>query len=1050
MKKLQFYPHIRGGICFSTLLAATLIFIFSGCKNPSSDSWEEPVHDYFDKYTNTAAIEKHEMGIASAKDKFGASCIPSDGDQTVTFYLRNPRNYTLDMTFNGPEGCVGPIQDTEDKSVVRITYPQGVLFANEAGGSIGGTITVKEHETQREFDPYSFSLKCNTPPPSVTGQAVLVSSSNSQHYFVCFYLPTTELSEPSHSPDTHSIIIEGPNGQTFGPGTVTELTALSQSRPSDLAQLTAGGSFSGTASGYTAFYYDTERTMVEGENLSWNIYLRDSGGLTSRKMTASTIVRPANMTVSGETLLTTNDGETTAILTASVDDGTISTWAWENSDDSIATVSNNNGTATITALSGGETTITIRANLTDGRIVTVTKTIRVLDINIDASSPHDFIKGQADVALSTTKPDFATLSCQSGDEGIATVNASGQVTAVAKGSTTITASASYGGKTVSKTHTIYVHEVTISGENEIFVNGSTLSLTANVDSPEGSGTLSGISYSWTSSDIEKATIDTTGTVTAVAGGSTTITLNVTHNSQTTTVATQNIKVYQLSISGGTLYKKTSGTYTLYASLKSGITPYSGTDITYSWTSGIEATATINSTTGVMSTVSGGSTVITLYAKRGSTTVAYTTKKIYVVAVSGLTTFVKGEEPRALTATPASIEGCTFSWAIAPNSTYASANASNGKITATRKGSTTVRLTVQRNSSDYINIDTTINISELIITGLSSDSLTLAVGETMQYNYHYDPAIAGSRTIKSLDTSKVSIPSWTTSYIQIGAVAAGSTDIQLEETISGTKITKKMLTVTVIDARNVSVTNLSTYLSGLAENDEAHPYKINVTGLTTSNLNTLKSALTSSLKYVDLSSTTLPDGIPSSQDKLFYNCSRLVAAPPIPSDVTSMRAWFFGCQSLKTAPTIPNGVTDLWSAFEYCSSLKVAPAIPNSVTSMNACFLGCGKLETPPSSIPTNSSLTELCSVFSGCIKLENVPQIPANITDLSCCFQNCTSLTGTVTIKGSITSNLKWDRTFDGCSGITVKVKNTDTKTAVTSGNAFPASGVVVQVDSSL
>ncbi|MBQ5433926.1 MAG: Ig-like domain-containing protein, partial [Treponema sp.] len=469
MKKLQFYPHIRGGICFSTLLATALIFIFSGCKNPSSDSWEEPVHDYFDKYTNTAAIEKHEMGIASAKDKFGASCIPSDGDQTVTFYLRNPRNYDLDMTFNGPEGCVGPVQDTEDKTVVRITYPQGVLFANEAGGSIGGTITIKEHETQRNFDPYTFSLKCNTAPPSVTGQAVLVSSSNSQHYFVCFYLPTTELSEPSHSPDTHSIIIEGPNVQTFGPGTVTELTALSQSRPSDLAQITAGGSFSGTASGYTAFYYDTGRTMVEGENLSWNIYLRDSGGLTSRKMTASTIVRPANMTVSGETLLTTNDGENTAILTASVDDGTVSTWAWENSDNTIATVSNNNGTATITALSGGETTITIRANLTDGRIVTVTKTIRVLDINIDASSPHDFIKGQADVALSTTKPDFATLSCQSSNTAVATVNASGQVTAVAKGSTTITASASYGGKTVSKTHTIYVHEVTISGGNEIFV-----------------------------------------------------------------------------------------------------------------------------------------------------------------------------------------------------------------------------------------------------------------------------------------------------------------------------------------------------------------------------------------------------------------------------------------------------------------------------------------------------------------------------------------------------------------------------------------------------
>ncbi|MBR6145127.1 MAG: Ig-like domain-containing protein [Treponema sp.] len=1017
MENYSFINTYRKGVYFTNLLAAALIFIFSGCKNPSSESWEEPVRDYFEKYTNTAAIEKHEIDSEITKDKFGTICIPSDGDKTVTFYLRNPRNYDLDMTFNGPEGCVGPIQDTEDKSVVRITYPQSVLFENEAGGSIGGTITIKEHETQRNFDPYTFSLKCNTAPPSVTGQAVLVSSSNSQHYFVCFYLPTTELSEPSHSPDTHSIIIEGPNVQTFGPGTVTELTALSQSRPSDLAQITAGGSFSGTASGYTAFYYDTGRTMVEGENLSWNIYLRDSGGLTSRKMTASTIVRPANMTVSGETLLTTNDGETTAILTASVDDGTVSTWAWENSNDSIATVSNNNGTATITALSGGETTITIRANLTDGRIVNATKTVRVLDINIDASSPHDFIKGQADVALSTTKPDFATLSCQSGDEGIATVNASGQVTAVAKGSTTITASASYGGKTVSKTHTIYVHEVTISGGNEIFVNGSTLSLTANVDSPEGSGTLSGISYSWTSSATEKATIDTTGTVTAVAGGSTTITLNVTHNSQTTTVATQNIKVYQLSISGGTLYKKTSGTYTLSASLKSGITPYSGTDITYSWTSSTEATATINSTTGVMSTVSGGSTVITLYAKRGSTIVAYTTKKIYVVAVSGLTTFVKGEEPRALTATPASIEGCTFSWAIAPNSTYASANASNGKITATRKGSTTVRLTVQRNVSDYINIDTPINISELTISGLSSSNVTLAAGEILQYNYSFDPDISGSRTIKSLETNKAIIDSWSTSYISIKALAAGSADINLEETINGTKIVKKMLTVTVIDSRDVPINNLSTYLAGLAANDKDHPYKLNILNITPSNLSTLRTALkNNSTKYIDLSGTILPSGI-TSMEQAFYQCSNLVYAPSIPNSVQDMGACFSQCTNLKSCPSIPYGVKTMSSCFWGCSSIVSMPTIPASVTDMNSCFMYCSKLESAKT-IPT--SVTDISGIFSDCTSLSGTVTIQANITDsskISGCFTN-TNITQVTVPSTAMKNAFVYDTTSSTYCGI--------------------------------
>lgn len=559
MKKLQFYPHIRGGICFSTLLAAALIFIFSGCKNPSSDSWEEPVHDYFEKYTNTAAIEKHEMGIASAKDKFGASCIPSDGDQTVTFYLRNPRNYTLDMTFNGPEGCVGPIQDTEDKSVVRITYPQSVLFENEAGGSIGGTITVKEHETQREFDPYSFSLKCNTPPPSVAGQAVLVSPSNSQNYFVCFYLPS-ELSGQSHSLDTHTLCIEGPNGQTFGPGTLSDLAAASAVPPNDLAPLPSGGNFTGTSpNGDPAFYYNTGRAMQANENLSWKIYLRDNDGLTSRKMTASTIVREAHMTVSGETLLTTTADENTTILTAIVDEGTVNTWFWESNDNTVVTVNSNSNRATITAIGGGETTINITATLLDGRIVQSTKTIRVLDLTFDSSSPQDFIKGQANVALTVNKPAFANLSWASTDTNIASVNTSGQVTAVAKGSTTITATASYGGKSVTKTQNIYVHEVTVSqdgGSNrhELFVGSDdTIVYTASISPPEGRPAPTGITYIWQNINDSVVTMTASGNsrtfkASTTTAGSSTIYCRAKLNDVQTIVMTTGITVYKHAVS----------------------------------------------------------------------------------------------------------------------------------------------------------------------------------------------------------------------------------------------------------------------------------------------------------------------------------------------------------------------------------------------------------------------------------------------------------------------------------------------------------------------
>ena len=73
MENYSFINTYRKGVYFTNLLAAALIFIFSGCKNPSSESWEEPVRDYFEKYTNTAAIEKHEIDSEITKDNLEQS-----------------------------------------------------------------------------------------------------------------------------------------------------------------------------------------------------------------------------------------------------------------------------------------------------------------------------------------------------------------------------------------------------------------------------------------------------------------------------------------------------------------------------------------------------------------------------------------------------------------------------------------------------------------------------------------------------------------------------------------------------------------------------------------------------------------------------------------------------------------------------------------------------------------------------------------------------------------------------------------------------------------
>ncbi len=533
-----------GGVFLATTITATLLALFSGCKNPASSSWEEPVRDYFEEYTNTAAIEKHEINAESIKDKNNTSCVSSDGAKTLTFYLRNPREYTLITDFPpAVEAGVTIEQDRQDKTIIRVTYPQDYLVANEGGGQIGGTIHLAESETLREFDSYSFSLKCNTPPPAVTRQCVNASGST---YWVCFWLPTAELANPIHS-DVKTLYIKGLTTKAVN---IADLAAENASDPGDLAALDNTAPFTPpTSSTYTAFYYNTGRTVRTGENIQWSIYLEDNDGLKSKTMTASTKTTPVHMTISGGDLLTTNEGDNTLNLTASVD-SPVTSWSWSSNNTAVATVpeGTNNDTVPVTAVAGGETTITATAQLADGRTVQKTKRIRVLGLILDESQ-QDFVKGQTGEHISVEKPDFATVRWSSNTPGVATISESGDLSAVAKGNATITATASYGEKTVSKQMTVYVHELTVSGSDvtELFVGGDTATFNVTADSPDGRLLPSSISYGWnaegSAASISGGSSGPSRTVSPVSAGTTTLTCTVDLGAMSITLPTKTIKVY---------------------------------------------------------------------------------------------------------------------------------------------------------------------------------------------------------------------------------------------------------------------------------------------------------------------------------------------------------------------------------------------------------------------------------------------------------------------------------------------------------------------------
>ncbi|MBP5359188.1 MAG: Ig-like domain-containing protein [Treponema sp.] len=535
--------------CLPVVLA---IALFSSLFLSSCEYWNEPVRGYFEKWTKEVAIDRFEFdNVETYNDKNDSLCISSNQDASIILIMQNPYHYeniTVSPTNiqSSAQGSFPSVtQDPVDPTLLHFTYSQAFLEANDCGGSIGATITLL-HPVNGTSKEFTFELKCNSRPPSIKGQNIQVYDNK---YYLCFYIPSDELSSIRHACNTHTVYI---NGQAVASGTVEELTGASQARPSTLDPLTGYPAFSGILQGYTPFYYSTNTSVNTGDNMEWSVYLEDNDGLRSKTVTASTIVNPATVTISGNDLLDLTDEGKTGTLTAEIDEGDIRSWTWISSDSTIVNVTGSgNNAAAITARKGGTAVITATAELTDGRIFFQTKTIHVLDLEFAQNSPEDFLKGQTDIALSVDAsgfPETPTLTWETDNHSIATVDNTGKVDAIAKGSTTLTVSASYGGKTVSETKDLFVHELSISGGNELFVGGSPLTLTAEVSSPDGRTRPQNLSLAWYS--VNSATVASVndGSVTAIGEGHSVIFVDATLNGNRLDYAAfTTVYVYDLSI-----------------------------------------------------------------------------------------------------------------------------------------------------------------------------------------------------------------------------------------------------------------------------------------------------------------------------------------------------------------------------------------------------------------------------------------------------------------------------------------------------------------------
>jgi len=368
--------------------------------------------------------------------------------------------------------------------------------------------------------------------------------------------------------------------------------------------------------------------LVTGVAAGTAMLTATSGGKSGTATVTVTIAPVASVTLSpGSPSIrvggTVQLAATTKDSAGNVLTGRVVTWA--SSVPAVATVS---ATGLVTGVAAGTITITATSEGQSGT-ATVTVTIPpVASVAVSPSSSSLQIGGT--VQLTATTKDSAgnvltgrAVTWASSAPAVATVSASGLVTAVAAGSATLTATSE--GKNGTATVTVNpvpVASVTVSPAANNLVIGQTAQLSASTKDSAGN-VLTGRTITWASSSTTVATVSASGLVTAKAAGSATITATSEGKSGTASVTVTVVPVATVTVSPASASVAAGQTAQLTATAKdAGGNVLTGRVVT--WATSNAAVATVSSGGLVSGLVVGTATITaTSEGQSGTSAIAVT-------------------------------------------------------------------------------------------------------------------------------------------------------------------------------------------------------------------------------------------------------------------------------------------------------------------------------------------------------------------------------------------------------------------------------------------
>lgn len=318
---------------FLLFLAVCIIFSCSGL----AGSFNQDVHEYFDMMTNTAAIEKHDIPVATQTGSGGRLCISSaDGPVTVSYYLRNPKLFKFTEGLNLIHSFVDSEAETastganevtvkqsqSDLSVIDVKYPLGFLREMEGGEhSIAESINIKHPYSLEDFGTYSISLYCNSAPPLMQGGVCLADDSFTSKAVLFMNLPNKDSLKYIHK-DLKYLKIDGRRFEisvddsgvvSFASGTTNPVKIASavSSNPTTGSIVYGSHTYSRFGSSNAVYSYIDSNTSLfyeTGDNLSlgksYTVELVDNLGFSS------SIIIDASANQIGEVTYQDQNGDT--------------------------------------------------------------------------------------------------------------------------------------------------------------------------------------------------------------------------------------------------------------------------------------------------------------------------------------------------------------------------------------------------------------------------------------------------------------------------------------------------------------------------------------------------------------------------------------------------------------------------------------------------------------------------------------------------------------------------------------------------------------------